>query len=37
LLIAALTDAEIESVEVPFKGASLPGYFVHAHRTPARG
>ena len=27
---AALTDVKIEIVEVPFEGASLPGYFVHA-------
>jgi alpha-beta hydrolase superfamily lysophospholipase len=26
----ALTDVKIEIVEVPFEGASLPGYFVHA-------
>jgi len=29
----ALTDARIEIVEVPFEGASLPGYFVHAQNT----
>ena len=27
---AKLTDVKIEIVEVPFEGASLPGYFVHA-------
>jgi len=27
---AALTDVEIDIVEVPFEGKSLPGYFVHA-------
>ncbi|HVY59538.1 MAG TPA: prolyl oligopeptidase family serine peptidase [Xanthobacteraceae bacterium] len=27
---AKLTDVEIEIVEVPFAGGSLPGYFVHA-------
>jgi dienelactone hydrolase len=30
---AALTDVKIETVEVPFEGASLPGYFVDAHNT----
>jgi hypothetical protein len=29
---AALADVEIEIVEVPFEGKSLPGYFVHAQR-----
>jgi hypothetical protein len=29
----ALTDIEIEIVEVPFEGASLPGYFVHAQNA----
>src|SRR5215510_7148617 len=29
----ALTDTRIEIVEVPFEGASLPGYFVHAQNT----
>lgn len=33
----ALTDVKIEIVEVPFEGASLPGYFVHAqNRTSER-
>jgi dienelactone hydrolase len=33
---ARLTDtARIEAVEVPFEGASLPGYFVHARNTAA--
>src|SRR3970040_1520967 len=27
---AALTDAKIEIVEVPYENGSLPGYFVHA-------
>jgi hypothetical protein len=30
---AKLTDVEIEIVEVPFGGASLPGYFVHAQNS----
>ena len=30
---AALTDVEIEVVEVPFEGKSLPGYFVHAQNA----
>src|SRR5215475_971193 len=30
---AALTDTRIEIVEVPFEGASLPGYFVHAQNA----
>src|SRR6266480_7967934 len=36
---AALTDVKIETVEVPFEGASLPGYFVHAQnaRSPSQG
>jgi dipeptidyl aminopeptidase/acylaminoacyl peptidase len=30
-----LTDVKIEIVEVPFEGASLPGYFVHAQNKRA--
>jgi dienelactone hydrolase len=30
---AALTDLEIEIVEVPYENGSLPGYFVHAHNA----
>src|ERR1044072_3117494 len=33
---AALTDVEIEIVEVPFADGTLPGYFVHAQNTKAR-
>jgi dienelactone hydrolase len=29
----AHTDVRIETVEVPFEDASLPGYFVHAHNA----
>lgn len=32
---AALTDVNIEVVEVPFVDGSLPGYFVHAQNTTA--
>ena len=31
-----LTDVKIEIVEVPFEGASLPGYFVHAQNANRR-
>ncbi len=30
---AALTDVEIEIVEVPYESGTLPGYFVHARNT----
>ena len=33
---AALIDVKIESVEVPFKDGSLPGYFVHAQNAKAK-
>ena len=33
---AALTDVKIEIVEVPFKGKSLPGYFVHAQKAKSK-
>ncbi|MDP1718512.1 MAG: alpha/beta hydrolase, partial [Burkholderiales bacterium] len=31
-----LTDVKIEIVEVPFKGGSLPGYFVHAQNAKSK-
>src|SRR5687767_10937052 len=33
---AKLTDVNIELVEVPFEGGSLPGYFVHAQNAKSR-
>ena len=33
LRFVAHTDVRIEVVEVPFEDASLPGYFVHAHKA----
>ncbi len=33
--VAQTTDAQIEIVEVPYQGGSLPGYFVHAQNSAA--
>ncbi len=33
---AALTDLNIEIVEIPFEGGSLPGYFVHAQNAKSK-
>jgi pimeloyl-ACP methyl ester carboxylesterase len=33
---AGLTDIDIEVVEVPYEGGSLPGYFVHARNATAK-